>query len=82
MSNIAINELSQNKELTNQEMAEVRGGISFHLQQQLNQFQANLNARGAILFNPHYQYQQIRMAQMAWRGLYGRQMPWRPYRLV
>ncbi|MEM1437102.1 MAG: hypothetical protein AAGG11_23850 [Pseudomonadota bacterium] len=76
MTKIKLEEMTNCRDLNGAEQAEVRGGLSFGLQQQLNQLQSNLNARGQILFNPYYQYSVIRSSQQAWRSLYGRQMPY------
>ena len=76
MSTLEIKDLDNQAEMNADDMKKVRGGLSFGLQQQLNQLQHNLNVRGQILFNPAFQYNVIRSSQQAWRVMYGRQMPY------
>ncbi len=81
MNHIELKDLTHERTLTGVEMRSISGGITHSLQQQINQFGANLNARAQVLFNPYYQWNIIRASQQAWRIQYGRQMPWnfQPY---
>ncbi|MFK7915864.1 MAG: hypothetical protein AB8B93_18270 [Pseudomonadales bacterium] len=76
MTTIALIELDNCKSLSTEQMQATSGGLSADLQYRYNQLGAVLQARERILFNPTFIYNTIRSSQQAWRGLYGRQMPY------
>ncbi|MEM6709538.1 MAG: hypothetical protein AAF648_12195 [Pseudomonadota bacterium] len=76
MTKITLTDLDTCETLAAERMGAIAGGLTPDLQFRLNQFGAQLHARGQYLFNPYVIYSTIRTSQQAWRRNYGRQMPY------